>query len=398
MSIDARHRPQRHAARVLTVLRESGPLRRSELADRLGMKRTTLSEITSTLLASGALRTLSLSRPRAGRGRPATLLALAPDAGQYLGIDFGHRRVQVVIVNASHEIIADGVRRYDDDTPLDARLRAAFSLVEDLTAASGASLSSLQGIGIGVPGPYTAVALDDGAPTAQDVRPWGAGAHWKRSVLERVRDRFGVPVVVDNNVRFAALAEAWWDRTSVGEDAIYLRLSDGIGGAIVLGGRTVRGANGFGGELGHVTVDPTGIRCRCGKRGCLETVASVWAIVNLAREAGLVVDGLADLRAALDAGDAVAGTVVREVGTAVGRVLGLACIVLNPTEVVVGGESAEHLPELLVHASAAMSSELLPVNETRPLLRLARLGEQAGALGAVTAVLHAPTRKGLPHV
>lgn len=395
MATDVPRQTRRHATAVLATLRETGPLARAELAERLNLKRTTLSEATSGLIRSGAIRTIPATRNRRlGRGRPAALLCLDPDAGQYLGLDFGHQRVYVAIVNASHDIIASGSRRYSDDSPLDDRLRAAFDLVDDLTAETGATLTSLRGIGIGVPGPYTDVSLDPSAPTSVGTRPWGAGARWKQAVLQRVQDRFGVPVVVDNNVRFAALAEAWWDRGAASDNAVFLKLSDGVGGAIVFSGHPVTGANGFGGELGHVTAEPQGVACRCGKHGCLETVAASWAIVRRAREAGLDVTTLVDLRAALDRGDAIATDVVAYVGTAIGRVLGLACIVLNPAEIVIGGEGPETLPELLRHAEAAIRAELMPVNETRPSVRRARLGDQAGALGAVTALLHAPTQKG----
>ena len=389
MSSAARRRGHRYESRVLQVLRETGPLTRRDLGERLGVKRATLSEVTSRLIKAGAIRTLSSRRERSqGRGRPAELLCLVPQAGQYLGLDFGHSRVSAVIVNASHEVIADGERSYSARCGLNHRLQIAFDLVDELSSRTGATLVSLHSIGIGVPGPYTEVPLTQATTPRREVRPWGAGAQWKREVLERVEARFNAPVVVDNNVRFAGLAESCWDRSTPSDNLVFLKLSDGVGGALVVAERLVTGENGFGGELGHVTIDAAGEACRCGKRGCLETIAATWAILRAARARGLAVESLADLRTHLDRGNPAADEVVREVGDAIGRVLGIVCIVVNPAEIVVGGDAAEALPELLFYAGAAIQAELLPVNETRPSLRRARLGSKAGALGAVTALFH----------
>lgn len=376
---------------MLRALRTAGPLTRHDLSERLGIKRTTLSEVTSRLIRAGAVRT---TRPRpvqgTGRGRPAELLCLDPGAGQYLGLDFGHQRVHAVVVNASHEVIAAGERGYPESSSLDERLQIAFSLVDALTAETGASLACLHSIGIGVPGPYTGLRLDQGPVPDREARPWGAGTRWRKEVSERVQARFQAPVLVDNNVRFAGLAESCWDRGTFADNMIFLKLSDGVGGALVVAEQLIRGTNGFGGELGHITIDPHGDSCRCGKRGCLETIAASWAILRRARAKGLAAGSLADLRAELDQGNPLAEEVVHEVGGAIGHVLGLACIVLNPAEIIVGGEACEVIPELLVHANATIQKELLPINETRPEVRGARLGPSAGALGAVAALLRNP--------
>src|SRR5690606_31824392 len=116
-----------HEERVLAALRAGGALSRAELAKRVGLSRTTLSEITATLLRRGAIVVVDTdAASRRGSGRPAERLALDPAAGQYLGIDFGHRRVHVAVADASHEIIASGVERYADDTGWSTRIGLVF--------------------------------------------------------------------------------------------------------------------------------------------------------------------------------------------------------------------------------------------------------------------------------
>lgn len=128
-----------HEERILATLRENGPLTRSELEKRVGLSRTSLSDITATLLRRGAIVECDPQIEHRGRGRPATQLALDPASGQFLGVDFGHRRVHVAVVNASNEIIASGDRAYATETAWSERVDATLGLIEELTHTPGSS-------------------------------------------------------------------------------------------------------------------------------------------------------------------------------------------------------------------------------------------------------------------
>ena len=314
-----------HEERVLSALRTHGALSRNELARRTGLSRTTLSEIGSELLRRGAIVVADTdAATRSGSGRPAERLALDPASGQFLGVDFGHRRVHVAAADASHDVIAQAVDRYPEDTPWEERIERAFALIQRMSDETGVHFGALQGIGIGVPGPYT--------NTNGEV----PAVSWKKlpapvGVDVAFSTRFGAPVVVDNNTRLAALAEAIAGPDAV-DNLVYLRLSDGVGGGLVVAGRLVTGSRGFAGEIGHITADPQGIPCRCGKRGCLETVASASAILRACRDAGADVDSIEALGRAVAKGDPVVDRVVRQVGTTIGHVLGGVAMTLNPRE------------------------------------------------------------------
>ncbi|WP_353826612.1 ROK family transcriptional regulator [Agromyces sp. SYSU T0242] len=380
-----------HEERVLAALRTHGAMSRGELAKRIGLSRTTLSEITASLLQRGAIIVADTdAATRAGSGRPAERLALDPGSGQFLGVDFGHRRVHVAVADAAHEVIAQGVERYDDDTAWADRLDLAFELIDRVGRDAGVHFGALQSIGIGVPGPY------NGA------RPGIPAVGWKKQLAPdgvdaAFAERFGAPVVVDNNTRLAALAEAI-NRPDAVDNLIYVRLSDGVGGGLVVNGRLVTGSRGFAGELGHVTADAAGAPCRCGKRGCLETIASVPAILRACRAAGADVDTLADLAGAVAKGDPAVDAVLREVGTTVGRVLGAAAMTLNPREVVIGGEIVRIAPVLVEQAAATLRYELYSIPSDQPhILRPAQLRDSDGALGAIAAIFHqSPLLAGYP--
>jgi predicted ArsR family transcriptional regulator len=126
-----------HEERVLRVLREHGALSRGQIARAVGLSRTTLSEITGSLLQRGAIVVVDTdAAKREGSGRPAERLALDPASGQFMGVDFGHRRVHVAVADASHEIVVSGSDRYDD-APWPIRLDLAFRLIDRLSAESG---------------------------------------------------------------------------------------------------------------------------------------------------------------------------------------------------------------------------------------------------------------------
>ncbi|GAA0513588.1 transcriptional regulator [Paractinoplanes deccanensis] len=343
---------------MLSILRERGGLSRAQIAARCGLSRTTLSEITGDLLARGAIVVVTTdARERAGSGRPAELLALDPRSGQFLGVDLGHSRARVAVADAAHEVIASEAVAYPPDSPWPRRLAAGVELVERLSREQGITLAALQGIGVGVAGPCPA----DGS---------------RADVLAAFAERFSAPVIVDNNTRFAALAES--GDTIGASDVLYVRLADGIGGGLVVGGRLVPGARGAAGELGHVKIDPEGGLCRCGKRGCLETVASVPPALAAAG-----VRDLEELAARRDeprvraAMDRVAG--------ALGRVLADAALVLDPEQIVIGGPLPHAVPAIVERAGEVIAAELVPAGGPGPLIRAARLGDDDGARGAIAA-------------
>lgn len=363
------------------MLREHGAMTRGELAARIGLSRTTLSEITSQLLERGVISVSDDETPRLGRGRPAEKLTLDPAAGQYLGVDFGRRRVRIVVANAAHDLIASDVVAYDATASWQERIDAAFDLVDRMGAERGLHFDGVLGVGIGFPGPFSPrVPHEPSEPVAEARR---AGAVLMRTAFA---ERFAAPVLLDNNTRLAGLAEATWDSAAEAEHLLYLRLSDGIGGGLVVGGRLVTGASGLAGEFGHISLGGHGELCRCGKRGCLETVASIGAILRRSAEAGAPMASLEALAEAAAKGDPLVVGVLRDAGEAVGRVIGSLAVALNPSEIVVGGEVAQISEVILEQAAATTAYELLPVGEYSPRIRGAALGDEGGAIGGIIAI------------
>src|SRR5205085_9280717 len=159
------------------------------------------------------------------------------------------------------------------------------------------------------------------------------------SAAEEMRRRLTLPITVDNDANLAALAEAAFGAGREASDLVYLMISSGIGAGLVLNGRLYRGADGLAGELGHVLVRPGGVVCRCGNRGCLETVVGTDALAaTLMAEHGPL-DGRQIARLALR-GDTACRSAIAEAGCALGTAAATLVNVLNPELLIVGGDLA----------------------------------------------------------
>lgn len=142
-----------------------------------------------------------------------------------------------------------------------------------------------------------------------------------RELLSLFQEHFDVPVTIDNNSRLAGLGEAiWGSQGGAPRHLLYLRLDQGVGGALIIVGSLATGAFGYAGEIWHTpAVHPNGTSCRCGKRGCLETVASLPAVMAACAQRGLELRTLEELRAAADSEEPIVRTVLHEVGRMTGE-------------------------------------------------------------------------------
>ncbi|MGH6657195.1 MAG: ROK family protein, partial [Actinocrinis sp.] len=199
--------------------------------------------------------------------------------------------------------------------------------------------------------------------------------------------RTGLPVRIVNDANAGVLAERRFGAARDCADVIYLRLSSGIGAGVVCDGRMLLGHGGLAGELGHVTVEPQGAVCRCGNRGCLETVASPGAVSDvLARSWGrpVPIDELVDL---LRRGERGAMRVVEDAGDAVGRALAPAVMLLNPRLIVIGGELATAGDALFGPLRRALLRNTMTSHGQPLRIEASDLGDSAGVRGAAALVL-----------
>lgn len=195
---------------------------------------------------------------------------------------------------------------------------------------------------------------------------------------------------LENDANLAAVGE---QRRGAGRGAsnlIYVTISTGIGGGLILDGRLYRGSTGTAGEVGHMVVVPDGPRCNCGNRGCLEAIASG---TGIARRARRLMRGRTGRRgkavsaesvvAAARAGDRVAASIVAEAGAALGRALGSLLNLLNPEVIILGGGVSQAGRLLMAPMRASLARASFAESRAAARIVRARLGQDAGLVGAV---------------
>jgi glucokinase len=252
-------------------------------------------------------------------------------------------------------------------------LERLFALGREALAEAGADVAS---VGVGCGGPL------DGERGVL-IAPLHLAGWTDVPVAALAEAAFGVPAALDNDATAAAAGEHRYGAGKGTRNMVYLTISTGVGGGVVLDGRLFHGTTGNGGELGHVTVDWRGRLCRgCGRRGCLEAYVSGTSIAERAREAGLDVAAAADVVAAAEAGDTVAGTVWAE--TIEALACGLTSIVnlFEPELVVLGGGVTRAGDRLIGPVRKRVKADAMPPAGRAVEVVRAALGDRVGVVGA----------------
>jgi len=368
--------------RVIDALRDEGLISRAEIARRTGLSRSTVSSLVSELQADG----LVVERPEPAAahgdqgGRPPILLSFDASAGVAVGIDFDHHHVRVAVSDLSSRILAEREQMLDTDHAAHEGLDAAAALVSELLEEAGVDEQRVIGAGMCLPGP---VHRPTGVVGSTAILPGWVGV----AAADEMHRRLQLPILVDNDANLAALAEAAFGAGRDAKDLVYLMISSGIGAGLVLNGRLYRGAEGLAGELGHVLVDAEGPVCRCGNRGCLETVAGTDALADLLRRShGDGLDGRAIVRLARE-GDLGCRRVIADAGRAIGKAAATLVNVLNPELLIVGGDLADAGELLLDGVRESLERSALPTAVQAAAVVAGSLGDRAEVLGAIALVL-----------
>jgi predicted NBD/HSP70 family sugar kinase len=359
--------------RLLALLRADGPMTQADLARASGLSPATVSSIAGELRSAGWVV--------GGRGR-GDRLALSRTAGVAVGVDFGHSHVRIAIADLAHTVIAEAERPLDVDRSAADGIALAGRLVRELLGGSGVDAADVTGVGMGLPGPLRG---DTGEVGDSAILPAWIGTRPEALLGAEL----GMPVRVDNDANLGALAETVWGAGRGCTDVVYVKCATGVGAGLVLGGRLYHGAAGTAGELGHLPVDERGSICRCGNRGCLETLAGAEAVLEpLRRRRGPDLT-LREVVAYAADGDHACRRVIEDAGRALGRGVAGVCNLLGPERVVVGGELAKAGDLLLAPLRDALRRAA--IGAMRDVQVVAGvLGERAEVLGALALVLRDP--------
>lgn len=375
-----RSRARQH---LLSVIRDRGTVTRAHLCQLTGLSRAAVADTVQDLLAAGLVVEVDREPHLSGRGRPSALLRAAHPDGHVIGIDFGHAHVAVALADTGGHISAERRSVVDVDNDAAAALDTAADLVHTLLGEAGLTAQDLLGVTAGIPGPLDAASKTVRSPTIL--------SSWVDRDPEReLAERIGHTVIAGNDADMGAHGEFRFGAAQGCQDFLYIKASHGIGAGLFLGGQTYRGATGIAGEIGHTQLRDANNWCRCGNRGCLETVVSITEIHRQLAEmhAETAADQPLDLSLYSVQHSRAGSRLITEAGRTIGHVLADLCNCLNPALIVLGGELGTAGQPLIDGVKDSINRYAQPATAAAVDIRTAQHGLRSELLGAVAQAIH----------
>jgi predicted NBD/HSP70 family sugar kinase len=374
---------------VLRHLSEHGPRSRATIALETGLNKTTVSSLVTELIGFDLVVERGLEQ-RGTVGRPGQVVELSGEGVVALGLEVN---VDYLAVRA---LDLTGTERHRGLDVHDNRRMPVAKVLDRLAEHAGTALDAVRTEGLRPVG--ATVALPGIVDAANGTLLRAPNLDWTDvAVVDELRERLSgpsFPLAADNEANLAALAELWEGTARGFSDVLYVSGEIGVGGGIIIGGELFRGAQGFGGEFGHMTVDPGGRPCACGSRGCLETVVGLEALLE---SAGLDPSGAATttgsgepvsvLAGRARAGDEQALATLRESGRWLGIAIASAANLLNFQAVVLGGFFGQLSTWLAAPIARELEVHVLASDWAVPRVLPSTLGPEAAVRGAAAQSL-----------
>lgn len=264
---------------VLMSLLHKGQISRAGLAKQTSLSSPTITNLTSELLKAGIIKQASPKRVNTKRrvGRPRTMLKLVPTARYAIGVHIGVGLLRVAITDLYARIVNNKIIEYNVEIPAEAVLNQIVAAIGDVIRESSIDTKHILGIGVGASGLVNPeMGLNVLAPRLG----------WKNiDIRQRLETELNYPVSVDNNVRAMAVGEAFFGAGKGVNVLAFVYGRIGVGAGFVINGEVYRGSGAGAGEIGHTIIRPDAEQpCRCGKKGCLETLVSELVIIKHAKE------------------------------------------------------------------------------------------------------------------
>jgi N-acetylglucosamine repressor len=391
---------------ILQNIRLAGQLTRRDLASQLGLGISMVSKLTGELIDRKLLR--EEGRSASGGGRPSDLLALNPLAGYAVGLDVGGNHLRTAVVDFCGNVVAQNSGPGPEMTSRHGILDGFETAIDSVLGLAELTRIDVLGAGISLYG-----SVD---PTTGTVYSWtetpGLYNIWKNfNVREGFQQRWPLPhIYIDDVVRTLGIAEVLYGRVkATAEDFAFVLADTGIGAALMINRQAYVGPAQLAGELGHIPLNPERIPCSCGNVGCLETIASVNAVVGRVRErlqnrlvesslAGLGRNvEIADIISAEKEGDTLAFRVLSEAGDYLGVGIGIMLNLFGVSHVVVGGMLATS-PAYMESTRRSVRLNTLSKVAQALIIERTELDEFAAARGAASIVLNALFQPGEQNV
>ena len=253
---------------VLDKIKNNSPISRAAVANQTGLNKGTVSSLVSELLEDNLIYESGPGESSGGR-RPVMLL-FNNSAGYSIGIDLGVNYLLGVLTDLDGNIFQEKVMTFKNLSYNEIE-EQLFNTIDSLISSVPPSPHGIVGIGVGVPG-----IVDNSGEVLL-----APNLNWTNVNLKSIlQKKYNLPVIIENEANAGAYGEKKFGAGKEFENIIYVSAGIGIGVGLILNGSLYKGSNGFSGELGHMTIQVNGSKCRCGNDGCWELYASEQALIN----------------------------------------------------------------------------------------------------------------------
>lgn len=362
----------------------------SEICTEVGISLPTVNSLLGDLMSSGEV--IKHGRAESQGGRKPDLYRLAENAFYVLSVDLSRFNMNLALYSCTHTLPSPKVSHKMTLNNEKETFETLCEHIEDYLEKTGIPAEKVIAIGISMPG-----LIDSVGGVNYTYLKFG-----KKTLLENLESRFDKKIFLENDARAMTLAEYKFGPEHSYKNVLGIFIGWGIGLGIIIDGKIYQGASGFAGEFAHSPIfESREITCTCGKKGCLEAVASGTAIVRMAGDAikldtdsilarmvrehqGELEPGLV-VEAAL-AGDQRAITILSEAGLDLGRGISILIQLLNPELIIIGGSVAEANQYLITPIQQALNIYSMAKSRERSHLALYQLGEDVGLMGGVAVV------------
>ncbi|SEP10969.1 ROK family transcriptional regulator [Paenibacillus sp. OV219] len=358
-----------NTAIVLEAVLRHAPLSRAQISERTGLNKATVSSLVQDLIDRHLV--VDIGPGESSGGRKPNMLLFHAKAGYAIGIDLGVNYIRGILTDLEGTVIVERTLPLHTQQQ-DKVINQLIACIEGLKTAIPTSPYGLVGIGIGVPG----IINDEGTILFAPNLSWSDVP--LRTLIE---ERFGVPVTIDNEANAGAQGEQKYGAGRGIATQIYVSIGIGIGSGIILDKELYKGASGFSGELGHLSIEAGGKPCRCGNHGCWELYASENALLEQAANAGYD-DDLDSLLEAAEQGKEDVIALFRGIGEWIGAGIANIVNIFNPNVVIIGNRMRRAEAWISEAVTESVSRRALAYHRGQLRILYAELGDTSAVRGA----------------
>lgn len=378
---------------VLRLIHSQAPVSRAQLAIITGLNKSTVSSLVDELLEKKLVH--EIGNNMGGAGRPATLLEVNPQAGNIIGVELGVDFVSVAVTDFAGNILWRKREEADPSVNQEKMISQTLQVVKEAMIAGKKKNQHILGLGLATPG---TVNIADG------VLIFAPNLHWRNVPFGKIfAEKTKLRVYVENDANAAAVAEHLFGTARQVQDFLFVFAGVGIGGGLFLNGKLYRGKNGYAGEIGHfpIMAEPYQTVCHCGNRGCWETYANQYSIIQRVqarlevKRTSVIPTLMAEqnsrltiplIKQAADAGDKEALDSFAEAGLAMGQGFAGLINIFNPKKMILGGPLSIAGEYLLPSIIEAVKRHSMPEIGQQAEITLSTFGPDASLIGAVAIV------------